>query len=177
MCERLIMKFLCAYYCFSHVATGSSISASAAPTHFSRTLSSSSPLNSYHNPRRAHKACERMILFRNHSLKRSLKKISNESYFTYPHHCTIELKTKAASCLHLLNKTQPVVLSTFRNQSDQGDDDDQKKNNELLWRYQFDISKKNTSHSQCNLNIHHSHKSNAVIGPETMNPLENKTML
>lgn len=161
--------------------TGSFVAAPPADnSNFTRTLSSTSPLNTYqHNSLRALKTCERMILFRNNSLKRSFKKINNESYFPHPHHCTIELKTKAASCLHLLphHKTPPVVLSTFRNQSD--NEDDQQKNNELLWRYQYDISKTNASHSQCNLNnVRHSHNNNVIVAETKFNnPLENKTIL
>lgn len=124
-----------------------------------------------------------MILFRNNSLKRSFKKINNESYYQQnPHHCTIELKTKASSCLHLFNKTPPVTLTTFRNQQS---NDDQQKNNKLLWRYQYDISKTNTSHSQCNLNnIRHNYNqvnnnANNMIMTESKlnNSLENKTIL
>ena len=129
---------------------------------------------------------ERMILFRNNSLKRSFKKINNESYYQQnPHHCTIELKTKASSCLHLFNKTPPVILSTFRNQQSS---DDEQKNNELLWRYQYkqdDISKTKTSHSQCNLNnVRHNYNqvnnnANNTIMTEAKfnNSLENKTIL
>lgn len=153
-------------------------------SNFTRTLSSTSPLNTYHNSLRKLKNGERMILFRNNSLKRSFKKINNESYYQPPHHCTIELKTKASSCLHLFNKTPPVILTTFRNQSDQNDDD-QEKNNEILWRYQYDISKSKTSHSQCNLNnAHHNYNqvnnnANNMIMTETKlnNSQENKTIL
>lgn len=154
---------------------------------FTRTLSSASPLNSYHNSLRKLKNGERMILFRNNSLKRSFKKINNEVYYQHPHHCTIELKTKAASCLHLFNKTPPVILSTFRNEaSHNGEDDDvHQKNNEILWRYQYDISKTKMSHSQCNLNnvrfsCNQAHNNaNNMITTETKfnNSLENKTIL
>jgi hypothetical protein len=151
-------------------------------TNFTRTFSSTSPLNTYHNSLRKLKNGERMILFRTNSLKRSFKKINNESYYQQnPHHCTIELKTKASSCLHLFNKTPPVILTTFRNQQSS---DDQQKNNELLWRYQYDISKTKTSHSQCNLNVRHNYNqvnnnANNMIMTEAKfnNSLENKTIL
>lgn len=148
---------------------------------FTRTLSSASPLNTYHNSLRKLKNGERMILFRNNSLKRSFKKVNNESsYFPHPHphHCTIELKTKAASCLHLFNKTPPVILTTFRNQ------EDEEQNSELLWRYQYDISKAQMA-SQCNLNnarhsCHQAQPNNVpLVVTETKfsNSLENKTIL
>lgn len=146
---------------------------------FNRTFSSASPLNTYHNSLRKLRNGERMVLFRNNSLKRSFKKINNESYYQqHPHHCTIELKTKATSCLHLFNKTPPMILTTFRNPSEQNDEDDLKKNNEILRRYQFDISKSRTSHSQCNLN-HASvqHNYNPVNNNANMIVAENKTML
>jgi hypothetical protein len=149
---------------------------------FTRTFSSASPLNTYHNSLRKLKNGERMILFRNNSLKRSFKNNNNESYYQQnPHHCTIELKTKASSCLHLFNKAPPVILTTFRNQ--QSNDDQQ---NELLWRYQYDISKKlQTSSSQCNLNnVRHNYNqvnnnANNMIMTEAKfnNSLENKTIL
>lgn len=185
---RLLITFL------SRVLSGSSVTtpAAAAPgvnnhnVSFNRALSLASPLNTYHNSLCKLKNGERMIMFRNNnSLKRSCKKINNESYFQQqPHHCTIELKTKAASCLHLFNKAPPVILSTFRNQSDQNDDDDdQKKNSEILRRYQYDISK--TRISQCNLNnVQHNYNqvnnnANNTIMTETKfnNSLENKTIL
>lgn len=153
---------------------------------FTRTFSSASPLNTYHNSLRKLKNGERMILFRNNSLKRSFKKINNESYYQqHPHHCTIELKPKASSCLHLFNKTPPIVLTTFQNQQQHNGDDQQKNNNELLWRYQYDISKAKASHSQCNLNNvcynYHQVNNNAnnMIMTEAKfnNSLENKTIL
>jgi hypothetical protein len=127
-----------------------------------RVLSSSSPLNhTYHNSLRRIKNDERCF-FRNNSLKRSLR-INNDSssYFTphvqqMPHHCTIELKTKASSCLHLFHKNSPpVLLTTFKNPSDVNDPNDQQKNNEILWRYhlsQCDLNRKIKASSQCNLN-------------------------
>lgn len=93
---------------------------------------------------------------------RSFKRINNESFFTTsphnqqkPHHCTIELKTKASSCLHLFHKNSPpVILTTFKNQ--QSDPNDQQKaNNEILWRYQLsqcDLNSKIKTSSQINLN-------------------------
>lgn len=125
-----------------------------------RALSSTSPLNhTYHNSLRKLKNDERCF-HRNNSLVRSLKRINNESYFTtphnqqLPHHCTIELKTKATSCLHLFHKNSPpVILTTFKNQQDDSNDQ-QKANNEILWRYQLsqcDLNKIKAS-SQCNLN-------------------------
>lgn len=90
---------------------------------------------------------------------RSFKRINNESFFNnspynqqIPHHCTIELKTKASSCLHLFHKNSPpVILTTFKNQQN----DQQKANNEILWRYQLsqcDLNSKVKASSQCNLN-------------------------
>lgn len=167
---------------------GAGVSCTVNNANFTRTwsFSSASPLNTYHNSLRKLKNGERMILFRNNnSLKRSFKKINNESYSQQqPHHCTIELKTKASSCLHLFNKAPPVILSTFRNQSDQNDVD-QTRNNEILRRYQYDISKTKTSHSQCNLNlVHHNYNqvnnnANNMIMTENKfnNSLENKTIL
>lgn len=162
-------------------------------SNFTRTYSSTSPLNTYHNSLRKLKNGERMILFRNNSLKRSFKKINNNdspsAYFApHPHHCTIELKTKASSCLHLFHKTPPMVLTTFRNQSDHehGVDDHHNKNNEILWRYQYDMSRAKASHSQCNLNnvraalqSGHNYNANNMIVTETKfnNSLENKTIL
>lgn len=157
---------------------------------FNRALSSTSPLNTYHNSLRRLKNGERMILFRNNSLKRSFKKINNEMYYQHPHHCTIELKTKASSCLHLFNRTPPVILTTFRNHQanrdgDNADDLDQR-NSELLWRYQHELSKAKMSHSQCNLNnVRHNYSqvannnANNAITAETKfnNSLENKTIL
>lgn len=123
-------------------------------------------------------------------------------FYQNPHHCTIELKTKASSCLHLFNRAPPVILTTFRNQSsraDEGDDDDnnnddndpqqqQQRNSELLWRYQHELRKAKMSHSQCNLNNsrHHNYSSqvannnaNNMITTEAKfnNSLENKTIL
>ncbi|CRK95896.1 CLUMA_CG009342, isoform A [Clunio marinus] len=139
-----------------------------------------SPLHTHHNSLHRLKNGERMILFRNNSLKRSFKKINNEVLYTNPHHCTIELKTKASSCLHLFNKSPPVTLTTF-SRGNHSNGDDQQKNNEILWRYQYDISKAKTSHSQCNLNNIHCHNYNAnnMIMTETKfnNSLENKTIL
>ena len=161
-------------------------------SNFTRTFSSVSPLNTYHNSLRKLKNGERMILFRNNSLKRSFKKVNNESpsYFQQhppPHHCTIELKTKASSCLHLFNKTPPVVLTTFR--QSENDDDQEEKNNEILWRYQqnlHEISKTKASHSHCNLNnlralpAGNSYNANhtIVVAAETKlnNSLENKIL-
>lgn len=144
---------------------------------FNRTFSSTSPLNTYHNSLRKLKNGERMVLFRNNSLKRSFKKMNNESFYQpQPHHCTIELKTKATSCLQLFNKTPPMILTTFRNHSpDQNDDDDLKKNNEILRRYQFDISKSRASHSQCNLNhsgVQHNYNQVNNNGNMTIMPRE-----
>ena len=169
-----------------------STTAAAAPSNNNansmRTMSSTLPPDSYHSSLRKLKNGERMILFRNNSLKRSFKKVNNDSsYFPHnnPHHCTIELKTKAASCLHLFNKTPPMILSTFRNQEGQNEDDQQ--NNELLWQYQYDISKaKLAAHSQCNLNNtrHTCHPptppNNAALlmaEAKFSNSLENKTIL
>lgn len=185
---RLLIKFLSRVSGSSVVTPATPVAAAIAAvnnhTHanFTRTLSSASPLNTYHNSLRKLKNGERMILFRNNSLRRSFKKINNESsyYQQHPHHCTIELKTKASSCLHLFNRTPPVILTTFRNQ------DDDQRNNELLWRYQHDISKTKTSHSQCNLNnIRHCNYNQAIINANNMittetkfnNSLENKTIL
>jgi hypothetical protein len=123
---------------------------------------------------------EKFCFYRNNSLKRSFKKINNDSSHTHqiqPHHCTIELKTKAASCLHL--HPSSVILTTFKNQSPQSDDQNHnpqqqqqqfqlqlnhqqqqqqtKASNEILWHYQqlsqCDLVKKIKSSSQCNLNI------------------------
>lgn len=128
----------------------------------STALSSTTPLNhTYHNSLRKMKNDERCF-FRNNSLKRSFKRINNESpsFFTphiqqMPHHCTIELKTKATSCLHLFHKNSPpVILTTFKNQKDMNDPNDQPKNNEILWRYHLskcDLNRKIAS-SHCNLN-------------------------
>lgn len=133
-------------------------------TNITRALSSTSPLNqTYHNSLRKLRNDDRCF-HRNNSLMRSFKKINNESFFTttpnqqIPHHCTIELKTKATSCLHLFNKNSPpIILTTFKK-----DDlnDYQKRNNEILWRYQFgqcDLNNIIKSTSQCNLNklCHH----------------------
>lgn len=106
-------------------------------------------------------------LCRANSLRRSFKKINNDSPCSHhiPHHCTIELKTKASSCLHLFHKNAPVILTTFKNQQH----NDQQKHNEILWRYQlsqYDLSKNIKASSQCNLNVlrhnyhphHHSHQ-------------------
>lgn len=125
-----------------------------------RALSSTSPLNhTYHNSLRKVKNDERCF-HRNSSLVRSFKRINNESFFTtphnqqLPHHCTIELKTKATSCLHLFHKNSPpVILTTFKNQQD--DPNDQQKANEIFWRYQLsqcDLNNKIKASSQCNLN-------------------------
>lgn len=125
-------------------------------------LSSTSPLNhTYHHSLRKLKNDERCF-HRNNSLIRSFKRINNESYFTTPnnqqtpHHCTIELKTKATSCLHLFHKNSPpVILTTFKNQQDDLNDP-QKAKNEILWRYhqlsQCDLNRKIKASSQCNLN-------------------------
>lgn len=185
---RLLITFPSRVLTGSSIVTGATASCAANNHNINRTLSLTSPLNSYHNSLCKLKNGERMILFRNNnSLKRSFKKVNNESSlysYQYPHDCTIELKTKASSCLHLFNKTPPLTLTTFRNQSDQSDGDDQKKNNEILWRYQYDISKTKTSHSQCNLNnVQHNYNqvtnnSNNMIMTETKfnNSLENKTI-
>lgn len=153
--------------------------AAVAANNQNTNFSSASPLNTNHNSLRRLKSGERMILFRSNSLKRSFKKINNEALYQNPHHCTIELRTKASSCLHLFNKAPPVTLTTFRNQSNHNDDD-QQKNNEILWRYQYDISKTRTSHSQCNLNnIRHNYNANNMITSDMKfnNSLENKTIL
>lgn len=103
-------------------------------------------------------------LCRNNSLRRSFKKINNDSPYNHhiPHHCTIELKTKASSCVHLFHKNAPVLLTTFKNQNQ----NDQQKRNEILWHYQlsqYDLGKNIKASSQCNLNVfrhncpHHAH--------------------
>lgn len=126
---------------------------------FTRTLSATSPLNNYHNSLRKLKNDERYC-YRTNSLKRSFKKINNETTFnhqTTPHHCTIQLKTKATSCLHLFNKNTPIILTTFKNHK-QSDINDQKRTNEFLWHYQLsqcNLNKKFKTSSQCNLNILH----------------------
>lgn len=163
----------------SSLATPAANATNNQNVNFNRNFSSASPLNTYHNSLRKLKNGERMVLFRNNSLKRSFKKVNNEPYYQpQPHHCTIELKTKATSCLHLFNKTPPMILTTFRNHSDKNDNDDRKKNNEILRRYQFDISKSRTSLSQCNLN-HASvqHNYNQANNNANMAMSENKTML
>lgn len=171
---------VCAGSLEAAVPTQAAVAVNNHNANFTRTYSSTSPLNAtYHNSLRKLKNGERMILFRNNSLKRSFKKINNESLYPQPHHCTIELKPKASSCLHLFNKTPPLVLTTFRNQSDHHQDDQSKNNEMILWRYQHDISKTN---SHCNLNHARQNSqttANAAIATETKlnNSLENKTIL
>lgn len=116
--------------------------------------------------------------YRNNSLRRSFKKINNDSSFNHqiPHHCTIELKTKATSCLHLFNKNAPVILTTFKNQQQMDANDHQQKANEILWRYhlsQCDLSKKIRATSQCNLNIlrHNYHHHYQQQQPPLLTPL------
>jgi hypothetical protein len=146
---------------------GSSVVANNQSSNFNRTLSSASPLNTYHNSLTKLRNGEK-IFFRNNSLKRSFKKINNDSSTAaiHPHDCTIELKTKATSCLHLFHRTPPVVLSTFKNNSSQPPPDadaDHKQKEKILWHYidkNIDIKKKTSS--QCNLNnmCHNYHAEN-----------------
>lgn len=132
-----------------------------------RTLSSASPLNTYHNSLRKMRNDDKCFC-RSNSLKRSFKKINNDSPCNHhqitPHHCTIELKTKATSCLHLFHKNAPpVILTTFKNQQ-QINSNDRQKTNEFLWRYhlsQCDLSKKLKASSHLNIlhhNYHHQHQ-------------------
>lgn len=158
-----------------------------------RALSSTSPLNhTYHSSLRKMKTDERCF-FRNNSLKRSLKRVNNESpsYFAphvqqIPHHCTIELKTKATSCLHLFHKNSPpVILTTFKNQKDTHVDpcNDQQKNNEILWRYHLskcDLNRKIKASSHCNLNnlchnYHHCYHQQQQIKQPIQNVINNNS--
>jgi len=147
-----------------------------------RALSSTSPLNAYHNSLRKMRNDEK-CLCRNSSLRRSFKKINNDSPCNHhiPHHCTIELKTKASSCLHLFHKNAPVILTTFKNQQQ----NDQQNHNEILWRYQlsqYDLSKNIKASSQCNLNVfrhnyhpHHHHQHEMIAHVYDANSANNNS--
>lgn len=76
-----------------------------------------------------------MILLRNNNSLKRVGKVHNESHFHNHnhHHCTIELKNRASSCLHLFHKTSPVTLTTFKH-----DQQRQQQMNESnhVWKYQ-----------------------------------------
>jgi hypothetical protein len=76
-----------------------------------------------------------MILLRNNNSLKRLGKIHNETHFHnhHQHHCTIELRNKAASCIHLFHKPSPVTLTTFGNQFTKNG---QQNENSHFWKYQ-----------------------------------------